>query len=98
MTRDIKSDLLDAGTALARENGWPGGVTKGTVAKRAGCSPGMLNWTWGGIDRFHEAVMERAVTDGDLQLVAQGLAHASPAARAAPERLRRAALTEIMGI
>lgn len=93
--RDIRTDLLIAGTALAHEAGWPAGIIRDKAAARAGCSSGMVTWCFGDLQRFKEAVMSRAVEQRDLVLVAQGLAQGSPAAREAPETLRHEALRSV---
>lgn len=90
--------VLDGLSALTRER----------IARTAGLSPASVSnfqqWSLtrdrqgpGGpiVPRVVTALLERAVTDGDLRLVAMGLAAQHPVCLAAPYDLRVAALTAI---
>lgn len=82
------------------------GITRQAVADLAGMSVGSVSnygrtrITNGGhakgravMDTIRDALVARAVTDGDLVLLRMGLADQHPGALAAPEQLRVAALT-----
>lgn len=103
--RNIERDtaILTAATELATLHGLAG-FTRGQVADRARLSPaGVSNFgrsritngpqgTRGVLDRIRDAVVTRAVTDGDLTVLAVALAARHPIALAAPAALRIAAV------
>ncbi len=67
-------------------------MTREAIATRAGVAFGSINHEFGTIDKLRDAVMEDAVTNERLDIIAQGLADGHPLARAAPDDLRTRAV------
>jgi hypothetical protein len=88
--------ILAAAFDLARERGWPGGITRNGTAERAGVADGLVNWAFGTTANLREAVMAQAVAQGELDIVAQGIAAGSEAARAAPHDMKVKALATML--
>lgn len=90
--RDRK--ILAAAVALAGEKGFRG-YSRNDVASRADVSAGQVNWAYGTMDALHNAVMQKAVDDGLVDIVGQGLAARHPVALAAPQALKDSALASL---
>lgn len=101
---DRDTTILDAAARLARERGYRN-ITRAMLADATGYSAGSIsnfgrtsicNTTQpAGTDnmsRIRDALMARAVEDGDLDVIAQGLADRHPVALAAPVALRTTAI------
>lgn len=98
--------VLLAAVALARSVGYRR-VTRQAIADHAGLAAGSVSnygrtrMTNGdhassrAMDDVRTAVLQWAVDNGDLHLVAQGLADRHPAVLAAPEALRVAAIASV---
>jgi AcrR family transcriptional regulator len=86
---DRQHALLAAALALAGEHGYDK-VSRRMVGDAVGLSESALSWHWTA-DEFRAAVMERAVRERNLVVVAQGLVNKHPVALAAPVGVRRAA-------
>ncbi|TDE21323.1 TetR family transcriptional regulator [Nonomuraea mesophila] len=54
-----REQLVAAGIALLRDDGWQG-VTTRAVAQRAGTNPGLIHYHFGGLDGLHTAIFRQA--------------------------------------
>ncbi|MFI7128869.1 TetR/AcrR family transcriptional regulator [Nonomuraea sp. NPDC050153] len=81
-----REQLVDAGIALLREEGWPGLTTR-AVAQRAGTNPGVIHYHFGGLPGLHTAIFRRATDLIISPLVTELLG--APDERAALTMLRR---------
>lgn len=86
--------VLEAAIALAQERGFAN-ITRDLVAERANVAAGSVNNAYGNMDALRDAVMAVAVERELVDIVGQGLAAGHPAARAAPEDLKRVALAKL---
>lgn len=86
--------ILQAGVALAGEKGFRK-FSRGDVAARAGVAAGSVNNAYGTMDALHDAIMEQAVLQGLVDIVAGGLAERHPVAIAAPQPLKDSALASL---
>jgi AcrR family transcriptional regulator len=87
----LKQDILAAATRLAQVKGYRR-VTREEVAESAGCVESTVSYHFGDMDAFRTAVVEYAVANEVLDVLADALASRHPAAIAAPEPLRRKAV------
>lgn len=81
-----REQLVDAGIALLREEGWPG-VTTRAVAERAGTNPGLIHYHFGGLPGLRAAIFRQATDLIINPLVAELLD--APDERAALAMMRR---------
>lgn len=102
MSKHVRHDqILDAALALAKRSGWKA-LTRDRVAEAALVGAGSVNTVFGTIEDLKSAVMREAVNRaiaGDdmlVDLIAEGLCERHPAARAAPEDIKRKALERMM--
>ena len=86
--------VLEAAIALAQERGFAN-VTRDLVAERAQVAAGSVNNAYGNMEALRDAVMAAAVERELVDIVGQGLAAGHPAARNAPEELKRDALAKL---
>lgn len=86
--------VLEAAIALAQERGFAN-ITRDLVAERANVAAGSVNNAYGNMDALRDAVMAAAVERKLVDIVGQGLAVGHPAARNAPEDLKREALARL---
>ncbi len=86
--------ILEAAAALAAEKGYSN-ITRDQVAEAAGVAAGSVNNAYGTISGLRDAVMRHAVETEHAGIVGQGLAAGHPAARAAPDALKAAALDQL---
>lgn len=91
---DRRESLLLAALALAEAEGY-GKVNRSSVAERAGVSPGIVSHYFGDVRNLREAVMERAIIDRCMPVIADGLAVSDGTALAAPIHVRRLAKTAL---
>lgn len=83
-------DIVDVAFTLVKSRGLQN-VTRPLVAKTAGFSTGTITNYFGNMPGLLDAVMHKAIEDGDASVVMQGLAAGSAVARSAPDKLKRAA-------
>lgn len=86
--------VLQAAVELANERGFAN-ITRDLVAERAGVAAGSVNNAYGNMDGLRDAVMAHAVDERLVAIVGQGLAAGHPAARNAPDDLKRDALASL---
>lgn len=86
--------VLDAAIAMAQERGFAS-ITRDGVAERAQVAAGSVNNAYGNMDGLRDAVMAAAVEQRLVDIVGQGLAAGHPAARNAPDDLKRDALAKL---
>lgn len=86
--------VLDAAVACAQLYGYRT-MTRSQVAERAGVSVGGVNNAFDTMDRLRDVVMAHAAAHGPVDVLAQGLADKHPAAVAAPQELKDAALATL---
>lgn len=86
--------MLDAGLMIALYKGFDK-VSRKDVAHVVGLSESLLSQFWTA-DEFHAALMERAIEERNLKVIAQGIVSEHPLALAAPLDLRRAALDALL--
>lgn len=88
-----RQSILSEAIKLAEEHGFHK-ITRAAVAQRLGCTAGLVNRYFHPVSKLRDAVMEMAVAEGKLPIVAAGLVLRHPAALRAPLSLRtRAALS-----
>ncbi|MEV0143871.1 MULTISPECIES: TetR family transcriptional regulator C-terminal domain-containing protein [unclassified Nonomuraea] len=81
-----REQLVDAGIALLRQEGWPG-VTTRAVAEGAGTNPGLIHYHFGGLPGLRTAIFRRATDQIIAPLVTELVGAADE--RAALEMMRR---------
>ena len=89
-----KAQLLALALDLAEDVGLDN-VTRNLLAERAGCSRGRIANFWKN-GEFRDAVMQAAVDQSRLYVIAQGIALRHPIAEAAPLAVRRAAIETLL--
>ncbi|MGL4546344.1 MAG: TetR family transcriptional regulator [Plesiomonas sp.] len=92
MTRDL---ILQAAFQIATNEGYDA-LRRDKVATRAGVATGSVSHHFKGMDVLRTAVMEMAIKNETLGIIAQGLAQGDEAARNAPEELKRRALETLV--
>ena len=85
------ADALAWGTKGMATADAPGGV-----AAEAGVAMGSVNHHYGTMQVLRDAVMQRAVEEEQLELIAQGIAMGDNIAKSAPLELRQRALTTLL--
>lgn len=89
-------EILAAGLILAEQVGY-NKVTRDNLAVAANMSQGAVNLHFGTMTQFQRAVMRAAIHQGNLRVLAQGLALKHPVALDAPEALRHQAADLLKG-
>ena len=90
-----QADLLTIALGIARTRGLAA-VTRKAVAAAADCSPGLVTFRFLSVEAMRDAVLTEAVAQGELSVIAEGIALRLPLALAAPLPLRQAALEQIL--
>jgi len=89
-----KERILDVAYSMALSDGFSC-LKRDDIAAKAGVALGTVNHHWQSVSILRKAVMERAVENEDLKLIAEGIAAGEAAAQAAPQELRLKALTSL---
>lgn len=89
-----KERILDVAYSMALSDGFSC-LKRDDIAAKAGVALGTVNHHWQSVALLRHAVMERAVENEDLKLIAEGIAAGEAAAQAAPQELRLKALTSL---
>ncbi len=91
MRAERRAAILAAAIVEAACAGY-GKMTRDAIAERAGVAAGSINHEFGTIDKLRDEVMQNAVDNERLDIVAQGLADKHPITLAAPDELRTRAV------
>ena len=89
-----KEHILDTAYKMAQRDGFAA-ITRDGVAAEAGVAMGSVNHHYGTMQVLRDAVMQRAVEEEQLELIAQGIALGDNVAKSAPLELRQQALTTL---
>ena len=90
-----KDNILEVAYVMAQRDGF-GSLTRDGVAVEAGVAMGTVNHHWLRMEALRDAVMQRAVEEEQLELIAQGMALGHDVAKSAPLELRTRALTTLL--
>lgn len=96
MTKDRKTELLDAALRLAKTKGYTK-VTREAIAAVVGCVPATVTNHLGTTPNMKRGIMRAAVSRGVVEVVAQGLADGNPHAKKASHDLKQRAVEHLMG-
>lgn len=86
-----KEHILNAAVSLAKDVGYQR-ITRDGIAERAGVSMGLVSSYFGTMVQLKNDVMRRAVKQGILEIIAQGLAAQDDHAKKAPKALKQQAV------
>jgi AcrR family transcriptional regulator len=86
--------LLEVALRCAKVHGLAG-LTRDKIATAADVSPALVSARLGTMVNLRRSVMRHAVAEGELRVIAEGLATRDPIALKAPEALRRQALASV---
>lgn len=87
-----RAKLLDVAVRLAEHQPFHA-ITRNQLAVEAGVAQGIVSAAFGGMEGLRTALMQRAVEEPLLRLLASGIASMHPVAMAAPPELRQQALS-----
>lgn len=90
-----KDNILEVAFTIAQRDGF-GTLTRDGVAAEAGVAMGSINHHWKVMSALRNAVMQRAVEEENLEIIAQGIALGDKIANSAPLELRTRALTTLL--
>lgn len=90
-----KEHILDTAYKMARRDGFAA-ITRDGVAAEAGVAMGSVNHHYGTMQVLRDAVMQRAVEEEQLELIAQGIAMGDNVAKSAPLELRQRAISTLL--
>lgn len=92
MTRE---KIINAAFDLATKIGY-GKITRDGIAIHAGVASGSLNYYFQDMEGVRREVMNKAIADEQLDIIAVGLGMGDPVARTAPAALCRKALDTLL--
>lgn len=90
-----KEYILEVAYTMAQRDGFAA-ITRDGVAAEAGVAMGTINHHWKVMSALRDAVMQRAVEEENLELIAQGIALGDTIAKSAPLDVRTKALTTLL--
>lgn len=90
-----KEHILDTAYKMAQRDGFAA-ITRDGVAAEAGVAMGSVNHHYGTMRVLRDAVMQRAVEEEQLELIAQGIAMGDNVAKSAPLELRQRAISTLL--
>ena len=90
-----KEHILDTAYKMAQRDGFAS-ITRDGVAAEAGVAMGSVNHHYGTMQVLRDAVMQRAVEEEQLELIAQGIAMGDNVAKSAPLELRQRAISTLL--
>lgn len=90
-----KEHILDTAYKMAQRDGFAA-ITRDGVAAEAGVAMGSVNHHYGTMQVLRDAVMQRAVEEEQLELIAQGIAMGDNVAKSAPLELRQRAISTLL--
>jgi len=85
-----KSHILNVAVCMAKTEGY-NKITRDKVAEGAGVSTGLVSRYFGTMIQLKTAIMRRAVKQGIVEIIAQGLIYGDDHARKAPIELKEEA-------
>lgn len=91
---DRREQLLSKGIKLAVRSGYAA-ISRKQITDAAGVSEGLLSLHFGTMDDFRRALMQYAVDNRNLLVIAQGLVAGDLVAKKAPASLKQEALASI---
>lgn len=91
---DRRAQILACALDEAKRVGYMN-VDRGHISRRLDISRGTITRYFGALPHLRAAIMRAAITQGCVQVVAQGLAARDPLAQAAPERIRQLAIASL---
>lgn len=91
---DRKEEILKAAVTCAEKNGFNNLLAE-DVRKLAGCSFGLVFYHYGTMTKLRRAVMRAAIREGNLAILAVGLATRDKDALKAPAALQQKALKSL---
>ena len=92
---DRANEILTAALKVAAKPGGYAKLTRAVVAECAGCSEGLVSKYFGTMVSFKRTIMRAAIKDGNLPILAQGLAAGDKCAMKAPSELKTAAIATL---
>ena len=92
-----KDQIMDAAIQLAEIHGYEN-VKRTDVAQAANVSNGLITRYCGTMNQLRIAIMQHAVTTGNLAVLIQGIARGDHQALNAPDELKAAAVTYFTNI
>jgi len=87
-----RKEILEAALRLAKRVGYLN-LRRKTVASEAGTSTALVTWYFTNMDNLKREVMETAIQNGILPVIAQGLALGDRQAHSVDKELKQKALT-----
>ena len=93
---DRRAQILSAAVDLAADQGFLS-LTRDAVAKAAGVSPGLVTFYFFAVSELRRQVMQRAVENEHLSILAEGLAARDEVALSAPAWIKARAIATMGG-
>lgn len=91
---DRKQQILNAGLLVAMKKGYAS-ILRTEVAHRAKCTPPLINVYFKTMDDFRAALMDEAIKQNNLVIIAQGLAIKDKRCMRLPDAVKAAAIKQI---
>lgn len=91
----VKQLIIETAYHITKREGFAA-LTRDGVADEAGIARGAINHQFGTMDELRDAVMQLAIEDGELPIIAHGLSIGHPVARTAPDDIKRQALNTLL--
>lgn len=79
-----QTSILEAAADLARRNGYQL-ITQNDISKAANVSHGLITHYFGSMENLRSQLMQWAIDNGNMRILAQGLSTSHPIALAASE-------------
>lgn len=90
-----KSSIIDGATKLSEDQGYKNFSSLELATELGLQGHSLLFHHFRSMDAIRDEVMRKAIQDENLKIIGQGIAGEDPIANAAPERLRRKALSAL---
>lgn len=90
-----KEHVLKVAYTMAQRNGFLT-LNRLNIARESGVATGSVSHYWGTMQALRDAVMSRAIEDGDVEIIVAGIAAGNGVAKSAPKELRMKALASMM--
>lgn len=94
--KERREQIMIAAIKVAEKKGYDR-IERKDVANAANCAEGLINNYYGTMNQLKRDVMRRAVKDGNLIIIAQGLAVKDKHALKADTELKSKAIVAMMG-